>query len=692
MRKEQNNLMASEGLKDFATLCFTDSVIREYIDDEHFAELVEVRSGRKALSRDLLAVMSKAIRDWALKMGAMHYMHWFQPLTMHVAGKQNSLVKISNENAVYDLSSEDLLFGESDASSLPSGGLRSTFEARGILNWDLTSFAFIKECKGDRILYIPTKFTSFNSQSLDLKSPLLASISSLRENAIPLVNLVNRALGRKETENISVMVGPEQEFFLVDRSQYEKRPDLALTGKTVLGSTGTIGAYSVEHYYGGLSERVQCFLQDLNKSLFKIGIIPSTQHREAAPNQFEVALHFGECNIISDKNLIMQEMMVDIAGHYGLVVLFDEKPYAGVNGSGKHTNWSLNIDGGINLFSPGETREDMIRFLFFTSVFIAAMDEYQDLIRCSVASYSNDARLSKNEAPPCIMSVYIGENVEKILGSGFSGIRNANVLKRSGIDSDRNRTSPIAFTGNKFEFRSTGSSQSVSTICSFINTAFSSVCKRVYESMSKDNVDIDEICIYAEKIFREHSRVVYNDNCYSDEWLKEAAKRGLEKLDTALQAIPALTRAKNVRTFEDLGVFTRLELESRQNIMISSYIRDVKQEATVLLDMVVRCIVPVIRDEVVKDCDFAKLSGISATRFDALKDSFKQLLSAVSDLEKVLHSFDKIDEFSLKDALRLQSKLLPAMEKVRRIADDLERRSDKRTWPFPSYDSLLYKI
>ena len=693
MKRVQNTIFAMQSVKDFASLCFTDNVIRELIDAEHFSELVRVRSGRGGMSKDLLSVMSRALRDWALKMGATHYMHWFQPLTMHVAGKQNSLIKISRDNAVYDLSADDLLFGESDASSLPSGGLRSTFEARGVLEWDLTSFAFIKEYRGGRILYIPTKFTTFGNQALDLKSPLLSSISSLRKNAIPLVNLVNSALGLKETHGMRVMVGPEQEFFLVDRGYYEKRPDLALTGKTVLGSVGTIGEYSVEHYFGGLSERVQCFLQDLNKSLFKIGIIPSTQHREAAPNQFEVALHYDECNIISDKNLIMQEMMADIASHYGLVVLFDEKPYAGVNGSGKHTNWSVGIDGGANLFSPGETREEMIRFLFFVSVFVAAVDEYQDLLRCSVASYSNDARLSKKEAPPCVMSVYLGDNVNGILDSGFAGIRNASISKRNGINSDRNRTSPIAFTGNKFEFRATGSSQSISTVCAFINAAFSSVCKRVYDEMSKDEVNADEICIFAEKLYKSHSRIVYNDNCYSPAWLEEAARRGLEKLDTALQAIPALTRDKNVRMFESLGIFTRPELESRRNVMVSAYIRDVRLEATVMVEMVNRSIIPAVRDEIRRNSECLQVSDIGPVgQFDAIRSGFAALASAVCDLEKALRSLDGIDEFSLDDALLAQSRLVPLLDRTRAIANDLERHVDKRAWPFPSYDALLYKI
>ena len=583
-----------------------------------------------------------------------------------------------------------MLSGENDASSFPSGGLRSTFEARGIMEWDVTSPPFIRENMGMKVLYIPTKFLSFNREALDRKTPLLRSANSINENVSKLLSVIEN---NDKGECIKVCVGPEQEYFLVDRNYFDERPDLRITGRTILGNLTPAGYYSDEHYFAGFSERVQSFLVELNKKLFDLGIAPCTEHQEAAPNQFEVVLNYGSCNIIADQSVILNETMQEIAGHYNLVVLFNEKPYAGVNGSGKHTNWSLENKAGENLFSPGKNGEKTLRFLLMIAIFIKALDEYNSLFRASVASYSNDLRLSEREAPPSIISLYLGEKLTSIFNSGASGILNCKIPSADTLAfTDRNRTSPVAFTGNKMEFRLTGASQHLSSPCIVINSAFSACCDEIYQKYRDKKLTDEEVAILINDIYKKHSRVVYNDNCYSKEWISESERRGLANITVTPLALKALVEEKNVKMFERVKVFSQSELESRKNIYISSYTKQIQLEAVIMVEMVRKGIMPAVREEIIREKELSEDMTSSNEIYENIKKLFEKMYEKLKYLEEGLRSCSEIDDKSISDSLVVYKVLVARMVELRKCTDLLEEYVDEKKWPYPAYDKLLARV
>ena len=651
------------------------------------------------LPLDVANEIAEAMKQWALEKGATHYTHWFQPMTGITAEKHDSFISPTGDGRVImEFSGKELVRGEPDASSFPSGGLRATFEARGYTAWDPTSFAFVR----DGSLYIPTCFFSYTGESLDKKTPLLRSMDEVSREALRILRL----FGDTQTQRVIPCVGAEQEYFLLPKDLYAQREDLRLTGRTLFGAQPPKGQELDDHYFGTIRTRVSSFMQDLDHQLWRLGILSKTKHNEAAPCQHELAPVYADANTACDDNQKMMAIMKKCAAKHNLVCLLHEKPFAGVNGSGKHDNWSLSTDTGSNLFSPGKTPRQNARFLVFLAAFIAGVDEYQDFLRCTVATAGNDHRLGASEAPPAIVSIYLGDELNAVVQSIIDGTNYTDPEKsvlRIGVDvlpmipkdtTDRNRTSPLAFTGNKFEFRMLGSSQSVSGPNIALNTIMAEELGQFADVLEKaDNFDAALQTLVC-KALTEHSRIIFSGNGYSEEWKREAAQRGLSNLPSTAEAMPTYVSDKNVDLVTRHGVFTETEFRARYRIHLDAYNKVVAIEAKTMIDMALHQILPAALGYTKELCDgiaVKKPLGLPCKAETSLADSLSTGCDGLYEaVEALKQSLSQVPEAAEEAALHYRRVVQPRMEAVRAQADYLETLTDKRHWPFPTYSDLLF--
>ncbi|AEF84692.1 glutamine synthetase (Glutamate--ammonia ligase) (GS) [Treponema primitia ZAS-2] len=692
----------------FGSNSFSNAVMRERLPKNIYKEILAVQEGEKELTLEAAEVVAASMRDWAIEKGASHFTHWFHPLTGLTAEKHDSFISPTGDGRVImEFSGKELIKGEPDASSFPSGGLRATFEARGYTAWDVTSPAFLKQDRTGTTLCIPTAFISYYGQALDKKVPLLKSIDALNKQALRVL----RALGNETAKRVYTTVGPEQEYFLVDKKFYDQRPDLMLTGRTVFGALPAKGQEMEDHYFGALKERVADFMRELNYELWKIGIPAKTQHNEVAPNQFEIAPVYANSTAAVDGNQMVMETIRSVARRHGMEGLLHEKPFAGVNGSGKHNNWSMATDDGINLFEPGENPESNARFLLFATAVVEAVDRYALLIRSSVATAANDHRLGANEAPPAIVSIFFGgpltEILDNIAEGKVSGKSESGVKVKLGVTSlpnlpkdvsDRNRTSPFAFTGNKFEFRMVGSSQSIATPNTYLNVAVAQVLSEFADKLEKASNKIDGLQAVIKESYSKHRRVVFNGNGYSDEWVREAERRGLPNVKNAVDALSVLTRSETISLFETHKVFTKEESESRYHIYLEKYSKQINIEAGVMIEMARRSIFPAVTSYAASLArDASSLAAIGAASASQEKRAKKiaelsaELFDDAAKLETVLSEAQGAEE-NFAQAKAYFEKVRPAMETLRSKGDALEKLVAKNAWPFPGFEELLFKL
>ncbi|MEJ5187729.1 MAG: glutamine synthetase III [Breznakiellaceae bacterium] len=692
----------------FGSNCFSNAVMRERLPKNIYKEILAVQAGEKELTLEVADVVAAVMRDWALEKGATHYTHWFHPLTGLTAEKHDSFIAPTSDGKVLmEFSGKELIKGEPDASSFPSGGLRATFEARGYTAWDVTSPAFLKQDPTGTTLCIPTAFIGYYGHALDKKVPLLRSMDALSKQAMRIL----RALGNTTSKRVLTTVGPEQEYFLVDKKYFDERPDLLLTGRTLFGSMPAKGQEMEDHYFGAIKERVAAFMRELNIELWKVGVLAKTQHNEVAPNQFEIAPIFSTTNVAVDANQLVMETIKKVARRHGMEALLHEKPFAGVNGSGKHNNWSLGTDDGINLLDPGENPESNARFLLFAAAVIEAVDRYALLLRSSAATAGNDHRLGANEAPPAIISIYLGnalteifENIAEgkpLTGSSVKGKITLGVTSLPALPrdvSDRNRTSPFAFTGNKFEFRMVGSSQSIATPNTYLNVAVAQVLSEFADKLEKASDKHAAIQELVKESYSKHRRVVFNGNGYSEEWVREAERRGLPNVRATVDALPVLIQKETVDLFERHKVLSKEELESRYHIYLERYSKQINIEAGLMVEMSKRAIFPAATSyaaELARDAaSLAALGAVSAPqekRAKRIAELASELYDETEKLEKILAEAQDIsDPFAQAKAYR--EKVFVQMANVRSKADALEKLVAKSAWPYPSYEELLFKL
>jgi glutamine synthetase len=686
----------------FGSMVFNDEVMLERLPKDVYRALKKTIAEGKDLDLNVANSVANAMKNWAVEKGATHYTHWFQPLTGMTAEKHDAFISpVDGGRVILEFSGKELIKGEPDASSFPSGGLRATFEARGYTAWDPTSYAFIK---GDT-LCIPTAYCSYSGEVLDKKTPLLRSMEAVNEYALRILSL----FGRDDVKRVNATVGPEQEYFLIDENDYKKRKDIILTGRTLFGARSPKGQEKDDHYFGALRTRVADYMADLDRELWKLGINAKTSHNEVAPCQHELAPVFTVANVAVDHNQITMELMKKIAEKHHFACLLHEKPFEGLNGSGKHINWSLSTDSGVNLLEPGDSPSENAQFLLFLVAVIKAVDEYQDLLRISIASAGNDHRLGASEAPPAIVSMFLGDELVSILESIENGRSfeekkkkkmklGVHVLPEIPKDStDRNRTSPMAFTGNKFEFRMPGSSFSVSGPTVVLNTSVASSLKSFYEEL-KDAEDLNAaVTKLVGRVYSEHKRIVFNGNAYSPEWLEEAERRELMNLESAPDAFDQYTAEKNIRLFGEFGIYTPKEVKSRSEIHHEEYSKTVNIEALTTYDIALREIYPacVKYASAVAD-NISKLRSVSAS---VNTHSQEEILEKVNSLSNDLYSECRILDITIKEAQSLSGSLqshyyrtdvLPRMEEVRRISDELELVVGREYWPFPTYSDILF--
>ena len=689
--------------EDFGKLVFNENAMRKALSEDVFNKLEHTIRNGESLDSSLAHTIAEAMKDWAIANGATHYTHWFQPLTGITAEKHESfLTTVCSGNPILKLSGKELIKGEPDASSFPSGGLRSTFEARGYTSWDPTSFAFIK----GNTLCIPTAFCSYGGHALDKKTPLLRSIDALNKQALR----VFKALKMDDVKHIVTNVGPEQEYFLVDKALFNKRLDLIFTGRTLFGAPSPRGQELDDHYFGIIKPRVASFMEEVDRELWKLGISAKTEHNEVAPAQHELATIYTTCNLACDHNQLVMEMMTRIADKHNFVILFHEKPFEGVNGSGKHNNWSISTDTGINLLSPGDTPFTNKVFLLFLAAVIKAVDDYQDLLRISVSSASNDHRLGKNEAPPAIISIFLGDELTGVLkaiahdDSEYETHKEQIILGSEVLpnlikdNTDRNRTSPFAYTGNKFEFRMPGSSKGVSDANTVLNTAVAESLKTFADLLEgSDNIDktIHSIVKYTAK---EHQRILFSGDGYNDAWVEEAKKRGLCNFPTTPDALAHLLDDKNRKLFEDHHVFTYEELKARQEIDFENYVKTLEIEVKTMIHMAKRDIMPSINKYIGKlASNISNLSSIDKSisssyqknTLNKLCNNLTALDEYTSLLEEKYLEANKLDGYD-KQAFFIKDTLIPLMGKLRKIVDECETLMPKHYWPMPTYEELLY--
>ncbi len=687
----------------FGCMVFDDNAMKSRLPKETYKAMKKTIQDGKRLDIDVAQVVANAMKDWAVENGATHYTHWFQPMTGITAEKHDSFISPCNDgNIIMEFSGKELVKGESDASSFPSGGLRATFEARGYTAWDPTSYAFIKE----DVLCIPTVFCSYGGEALDMKTPLLRSMEAISKQAVRILKL----FGQNDITSVKTTVGAEQEYFLVDADMYSKRKDLIFTGRTLFGAKPPKSQELDDHYFGSIKSRVAAYMKDLDIELWKLGILAKTEHNEAAPAQHELAPIFTTTNIATDHNQLTMEIMQKVAKKHGLICLLHEKPFKGVNGSGKHNNWSITTNKGVNLLEPGETPYDNAQFLLFLCAVIKAVDNYQDLLRVSVASAGNDHRLGAGEAPPAVISMFLGDELDEILES----IKNdsaydakekvqmkvgVHVLPRFAKDTtDRNRTSPFAFTGNKFEFRMLGSAKSIASANIVLNTAVAESLKSYADRL--ENVDNFEDALHSliQKTIKDHKRIIFNGNGYDDEWIKEAQSRGLYNLRTTPDCLPCLISEKNVALFENHKVFTRAELEARHEIYFEGYCKTLNIEALTAIDMVNRDILPAISTYVGKLCKTAerKMSfNADSTYEDDIIKKLSNLAASVynktAQLENALENTKKSAN-AVEVANAFRDVIIPLMEEIRTNVDEAECITSSTYWPYPSYGDLLFGV
>ena len=692
----------------YGSLVFNDKVMRSKLPKDMYKALKKTIENGTHLELDVANSVAVAMKEWATENGATHYTHWFQPMTNVTAEKHDSFISPTGDGQVImDFSGKELVKGEPDASSFPSGGLRATFEARGYTAWDPTSPAFIK----DKTLYIPTAFCSYSGEALDKKTPLLRSMDVLNKEAVRILHI----LGNKEVRHIDTTVGPEQEYFLVDKDLYKKRKDLIFCGRTLLGASAPKGQEMEDHYFGALKPRVAAYMHDLDEELWKLGIPAKTKHNEVAPAQHELAPVFDTTNVAVDHNQLTMEVMKKVADKHDLVCLLHEKPFEGINGSGKHNNWSMSTDTGVNLLDPGKTPAENTQFLVFLVAVIKAVDDYADLLRVSVASAGNDHRLGANEAPPAIVSIFLGDELTDVLKSiendtFFSNKHavqmdiGAKVLPHFIKDTtDRNRTSPFAFTGNKFEFRMLGSAASVANPNIVLNTAVAEVLAEFSAALKDVPEEEMESAVHAllKKTIEEHKRIIFNGNGYTDEWVEEAEKRGLYNLKTTPDALPHFIAEKNIALFTKHGIFTREELFSRYEIWLENYYKTINIESNTLAEMIQKQVIPSVYTYVEKLADTAAakksvVAGISVaseaaliSKLSTLADTMaKDLETLKADTAKALASSDDV----LACSKAYQETVLEDMETLRKSADEAEALIPDELLPYPTYDELLFSI
>ena len=693
----------------YGSLVFNDKIMREKLPKDMYKALKKTIENGTHLELDVANSVAVAMKEWALEHGATHYTHWFQPMTNFTAEKHDSFISPTVDGQVImDFSGKELVKGEPDASSFPSGGLRATFEARGYTAWDPTSPAFIK----DRTLYIPTAFCSYSGEALDKKTPLLRSMDTLNKEAVKILRL----LGNTEVKHINTTVGPEQEYFLVDKDLYNKRKDLIFCGRTLIGAPAPKGQEMEDHYFGTLKPRVSAYMHDLDEELWKLGIPAKTKHNEVAPAQHELAPVFDTTNVAVDHNQLTTEIMKKVAAKHNMVCLLHEKPFEGINGSGKHNNWSMSTDTGVNLLDPGKTPAENTQSLVFLVAVIKAVDDYADLLRISVASAGNDHRLGANEAPPAVVSIFLGDELTEVLKAiendeffvGHSAVQmdiGAKVLPHFVKDNtDRNRTSPFAFTGNKFEFRMLGSSSSVANPNIILNTAVAESLRQFYEKLKDVPADEMESAVHEllKQTIIDHKRVIFNGNGYTDEWLEEAKKRGLYNLVSTPDALPHFIDEKNEKLLTSHHIFTDAELHSRYEIKMENYVKTLHIEANTLVEIIQKDLLPSITTYMEKLAQTASLKksvvpGISVSAEASLLSRLTELAETMTkDLETLKADTAmaeyEVDKDLLKSAKLYQSVVLTDMEKVRVSADAAEALIPDSILPYPTYGKLLFSI
>ena len=697
----------------FGENVFNDTVMKERLPEDVYKELKRTIEQGKELEPSIADVVAEAMKQWAIEKGATHYSHWFQPLTGATAEKHDAFISTpkSDGKVLMEFSGKALIKGESDASSFPSGGLRATFEARGYTAWDCTSPAFIKkDAKGEgAILYIPTAFCSYTGEALDQKTPLLRSMEAVNKQALRLIRLFGNTTSKKVTPS----VGAEQEYFIIDRNKYLRRKDLVFTGRTLFGAMPPKGQELDDHYFGAIRERIALFMKDVNEELWKLGVSAKTQHNEAAPAQHELAPIYAQCNVAVDHNQLIMETLKQVAYRHNLQCVLHEKPFAGVNGSGKHNNWSLTTDDGINLLDPGKTPHHNIQFLLVLTCILKAVDKHAELLRQSAADVGNDHRLGANEAPPAIISVYLGAQLEDVLTQLINTGSATTTIKRERLDTgvrtlpefakdatDRNRTAPLAFTGNKFEFRMVGSRDSVASSTIVLNTivaeAFSEACD-ILESVENFELTLHDLI---KKYAADHQRILFSGNGYSQEWVEEAKRRGLPNIKKMVETIPYLVTDKTVNLFEKFGVFTRTELESRAEINYETYAKAINIEARAMIDIASKHIIPAVikyitslatsinqvREacgEVGVDVQQELLAESSALLLDT-RNALKTLIEKTDYAATMEHGRAKAEYFLYE--------IVPVMEALRTPVDKLEMIVNKEMWPMPSYGDLLFEV
>ncbi len=699
----------SEVTELFGQNVFTRGKMKERLPKNVYRELIRVSERGGELSMEAANVIAKAMKDWAEENGATHYTHWFQPLTGITAEKHDAFVSLPDEDGrmITEFSGKELIKGEPDASSFPSGGLRATFEARGYTAWDITSPAFLKESSCGVILCIPTAFCSYTGEALDKKTPLLRSMEALSEQALRIVRL----FGNTEATKVTPCVGPEQEYFLVDADLYMQRLDLMFAGRTLFGAPAPKGQEMDDHYFGVIRERVGAYMKDLNEELWKLGILAKTQHNEVAPAQHELAPIFDTVNIAVDHNQLVMETMKRVATRHNLRCLLHEKPYAGVNGSGKHNNWSINTDNGVNMLDPGDTPNENLQFLLVLACIMKAVDDHADLLRQSAADVGNDHRLGANEAPPAIISIFLGEQLEDVVtqlvetGVASSAIQGGKL--ETGVSTlpdfekdatDRNRTSPFAFTGNKFEFRSVGSSDSIASP----NTILNAIVAEAFDEAATilEGADDFEMAVHdlIKKYMTEHQRIIFNGDGYSDEWVAEAARRGLPNIKSMIEAACALTTDKSVALFERFKIFNRTELESREEIIYETYAKTINIEALTMIDMAGKQIIPAAvkySGELARTVNEVKAAGVNAAAEDEL---LKKAIGYINDAQTAYNKLKEVSAHAVtvKDgrerAFYYKDVVKSAMDELRSPCDELEMIVDKSMWPIPTYAELMFEV
>ena len=688
----------------FGSNVFDDRQMKARLSEKVYNSIVKTIKEGKQLDISLANAVASAMRDWAVEKGATHYTHWFQPMTGVTAEKHDSFISPAPDGGVImEFSGKELIKGEPDASSFPSGGLRATFEARGYTAWDPTSYAFIK----DKTLCIPTAFCSYTGEALDKKTPLLRSMTALNRQALRVLRL----FGNDSVHMVTTSVGPEQEYFLVDKDMFDKRHDLIYTGRTLFGAKPPKGQEMDDHYFGIIKPRVAEFMKDLNEELWKLGILAKTQHNEVAPAQHELAPIYSTTNIATDHNQLTMEIMQRVALRHNLVCLLHEKPFAGVNGSGKHNNWSISTDTGINLLTPGETPYENAQFLLFLVAVIKAVDEYQDLLRISVATAGNDHRLGANEAPPAVISIFLGEELEAVLSAIESDTEyeaGKKTKMKLGVDilpefkkdtTDRNRTSPFAFTGNKFEFRMLGSSNSIACANIMLNAAVAEILKEFADKLEGAKDFETELHNLIKDTIKAHKRIIFGGNGYGEEWMEEAKKRGLSNYKTTADCMPHLIDKKNADMLISQGVFTKAELMSRLEIQLENYVKSVNIEALTMIDMAKKEILPAVFKYASKLIDTsAKKKEIGAgasayetdviSRLSALEDV---IYSRANELEDAAAKLGTIDDI-IEQANFVRDEIIVKMASLRVAADEAETLTDSAYWPFPCYGDLLFGV